>query len=460
MSRFVFRVAVVLIWLVALGAGTLPAAESVWRVGMARANITPREPMWMAGYAARKHPAEGTLHDLWVKVLALEDSNGHRAVVVTSDLAGFSKLNYDAIVADAKKRCGLDRSQLKLTCSHTHSGPVIREPAYDCYQLDDQQLALVNSYSLALEKTIVDKIAEALANLSPATLWAGEGKTEFAVNRRNNRESEVPAIRERGEALKGPNDFAVPVLVVRSPDGEPRAVVFGYACHATTVSIYEWSGDYPGFAQIAVEQKHPGVLAMFYQGCGADQNPLPRRTVELCQQYGKTLAEAVEETLTKPLRPVAPRLHTAFELVELPYGEQPTADELQPLSEKNNYQGRWAKRILEFLEKGESLPKSYPDYPVQVWKLGEDQLWISLGGETVVDYALTFKQAFGPQTWVNGYTNDVMSYIPSERVWKEGGYEAGGFSAFGLPAKTWTPDIQDRITSAVDRLVKNVSDGQ
>ena len=457
MSRFVLRVAVVLTCMVVLGAAALPGAEPAWKAGIARTKITPEEPMWMAGYAARNHPAEGTLHDLWVKVLALEGADGNRAVIVTSDLCGFSKINYDAIAADAEKRCGLDRSRLKLTCSHTHSGPVLRDVAYDCYPLTDEQLAQVNAYSRALEKTVVDKIAEALADLSPATLWAGEGRAEFAVNRRNNREPEVVAARERGEALKGPNDYAVPVLAVRSPEGELRAVLFGYACHATTLSIYEWSGDYPGFAQIDVEERHPGASAMFYQGCGADQNPLPRRTVELCRQYGGILAEAVEATLAKPLRPIAPRLRTAFEGIDLPYGDQPTADELRPLSEKSTYQGRWAKRLLGLVEKGESLPKSYPDYPVQVWRLGDDQLWISLGGEAVVDYALLFKGAYGPQTWVNGYSNDVMSYVPSQRVCKEGGYEAGGFAACGLPATAWAPDLQDRITAAVDRLVKKVS---
>ena len=50
-----------------------------------------------------------------------------------------------------------------------------------------------------------------------------------------------------------------------------------------------------------------------------------------------------------------------------------------------------------------------------------------------------------------------MSYVPSQRVCQEGGYEAGGFAACGLPATAWAPDIQDRITAAVDRLVKNVS---
>ncbi|NUQ61149.1 MAG: neutral/alkaline non-lysosomal ceramidase N-terminal domain-containing protein [Pirellulales bacterium] len=444
--------------LAVLPAGAVvPAAEPSWKAGLARANITPAEPMWMAGYASRNRPAEGKLHDLWIKVLALEDAKGSRAVVVTSDLCGFSKINYDAIAAEVKKRCGLDRSQLKLTCSHTHSGPVFRDIAYDCYPLTAEQIARIDSYSLGLEKTIVDKIGEALANLRPATVWAGEGKAEFAVNRRNNRETDVAAIRQRGESLKGPNDFAVPVLAVKSAEGSLKGIVFGYACHATTLSINQWSGDYPGFTQIALEERHPEAVAMFYQGCGADQNPLPRRTVELCQQYGRKLAETVETVLAGPLRPMAPRLETAIELIDLPYGQQPTADELKPLAEKDTYQGRWAKRLLESLEKGEPLPKCYAEFPVQVWRLGDDQLWISLGGEAVVDYALMFKKAYGPRTWVNGYTNDVMSYVPSKRVLDEGGYEAGGFAACGLPANTWGPDIEERITSAVQGMVEKLA---
>ena len=105
----------------------------------------------------------------------------------------------------------------------------------------------------------------------------------------------------------------------------------------------------------------------------------------------------------------------------------------------------------------------------ELWGIAEDEFWAPLCGRefwaalqpTVecFDIVKLVERAFGPRTWVNGYTNDVMSYIPSERVWKEGGYEAGGFSAFGLPAKTWPPDIQDRIRSAVERLVKTVSGG-
>ncbi len=452
-----FRFCVVAIVLAVVSPRLLAAADATWKVGTAKVKITPAKPLWMAGYGGRKKPAEGTLHDLWVKIATIEDAAGHRAAIVTADHLGWPCDMYDRICAELQKRCKLDRSQVMLACSHTHTGPVLQDALYDIYPLDDNQRAMIQEYSAKLEKDVVAAVGQALGQMTPATLWAGQGTTPFAVNRRNNPQSKIPEMRKQGIPIKGPFDHDVPVLVIRAPRGDLRAVVFGYACHCTTLSCLQWSGDYAGFAQIDLEKAHPDMLAMFYAGCGADQNPLPRRSVELCQKYGKMLAGGVEEVLDKSMRPVAPKLQTAFEFVTLDFGDQPTKEELEVTSRKGSYPGRWAKRLLKQLEEGKTLPKTYR-YPVQVWKLGSncnngDQLWITLGGEVVVDYSLKFKKKFGPNTWVAGYTNDVMAYIPSHRVWEEGGYEAGAFIVYGQPAKRWREDIEDRITASVDRLV-------
>src|ERR671933_128684 len=91
-----------------------PAAEPAWKAGLARAVITPWKPVWLSGYAGKRVP-NGKLHDLWVKVLALEDSSGHRAIVLTSDLIGFSKVQYDDLCAALKRRYNLSRDQVMLT---------------------------------------------------------------------------------------------------------------------------------------------------------------------------------------------------------------------------------------------------------------------------------------------------------------------------------------------------------
>ena len=80
----------------ALWGGTGRAAEqTAWKAGLAKAKITPKEPMWMSGYGPRL--AKEKLHDIWIKVLAVEAGDGHRAVVITSDVCGFSKVSYEAI---------------------------------------------------------------------------------------------------------------------------------------------------------------------------------------------------------------------------------------------------------------------------------------------------------------------------------------------------------------------------
>src|SRR6185503_17293713 len=168
------------------------AAEALWKAGVAKANITPTEPLWLAGYASREKPAEGKVMELWIKVLALEDARGQRAVILTSDTLGMSQSIYRPVAAALKEKFGLAPEQIVLSASHTHCGPVLRDALYDMYPLDDSQRALIEKYSAELQLKIIDTIGHALADLAPARLAAGQGTTGFAVNRRTNPEGNVP----------------------------------------------------------------------------------------------------------------------------------------------------------------------------------------------------------------------------------------------------------------------------
>ena len=128
------------------------------------------------------------------------------------------------------------------------------------------------------------------------------------------------------------------------------------------------------------------------------------------------------------------------------------------LQDTNTIRARWAARMLQKLDGGEKFPASYP-YPVHAWQLGKEMLIIGQGAETVVDYALRFKKEFGPGTWVCGYVDDMIAYIPSRRVWEEGGYEGGSnLYEYGRPAFRWGGEVEDRIAVAVGKLVKQVRD--
>jgi len=431
-------------------------AVDAWKAGVAKVSITPDEPMWMSGYASRKKPAEGKETELWAKALVLEDVKGQRVALIALDLVGIPRdLSLD-IRAAAKKAHGFDISRIALCTSHTHSGPVVGNNLNAMYFLDEKHQRLVARYVVMLKEKVAQALDEAMKDLKPATIAYGNGTATFAVNRRNNAEKDVPRLREAGQ-LKGPHDHDVPVLRVTDAAGKVRAIVFGYACHATTLDWMRWSGDYPAYAQKVVEESHGGAVALFWAGCGADQNPIPRRLPELAVKYGEQLAAAVNTIARGEMKMIGGEVKAAYREIDLAFDRVPTKEELtKALASANVYEASRAKMLLAKIESGKGIDATYP-YPIQTWRIGDGPVFVLLGGEVVVDFALRFKKEFGPQTtWVAAYVNDVMAYIPSLRVLKEGGYEgAGAMVYYGLPSP-WSPAVEEDIAKEVAAQVKAV----
>jgi hypothetical protein len=423
-----------------------------WKAGVAGVEITPGEYLWMRGYGGRTHPADGKISSLWAKALSLEDASGQRAVLITMDVCGLPKGMSDTIRNRLNRNYDLEKSQIILSFSHTHSGPFLRDPSgYKSYRLSPAEIEKIERYSDWLEDQIVGLAAKSLQSRVPVRIFSGTGVARFAVNRRNNVESALDPLK----IPSGPVDHSVPVIKITGLSGEVLAVVFGYACHSTTLGLYQWSGDYPGFAQAALEEAFPGSVAMFFAGCGSDQNPLPRRTVSYARQYGKTLAASVEAVLNEPMRELESRLVTGYIETKLPYSTLPSREELERLAkESKGTTQEWYKRLLADVNNGRSLQSGYPDYPLQIWRIGKQTL-VTLGGEVVVDYSLRLKQLLGEDLIVMAYANDYdPGYIPSVRVLREGGYEGASSITGSNQSVPWRADIEMIIIQKVLDLAR------
>jgi len=306
------------------------------------------------------------------------------------------------------------------------------------------------AYGAALEEQLFHLASVALDHLEPAALTYQHARCGFAMNRR----LPVEGAFHNSPNPEGPVDQEVPVLRVANAGGETRAILFGYACHNTTLPFYQWCGDYAGYAQEYLEAAHPGAVALFVQGCADDQNPYPRGKLELAQYHGRALATAVEAALSisKPT-PLEGPLAVALADVAIDFAPQPTREGFeQRLQSPDKLLAAHAKRMLARIDKEGALPASYP-YPVQVIRLGPALTFIGLAGETVVDYSLRLKRELaGPAVWVTGYCNDVMAYIPSKRVLEEGGYEGGDSMKFGQLPFPWAPSVEERIVAKVHEL--------
>jgi hypothetical protein len=425
-----------------------------WRAGTASVVITPDEPMWMAGYAARDKPSEGKVHDLYAKALALEDAEGTRLVIVGLDLIGTPRPLRDRLAAEVGTRFGLPPEGLLLNASHTHCGPELRMSKASLYDLPQERVEQARQYCGLLEEKLLGLIDQAIDGLAPASLAYTHARAGFAMNRRLPTEQGF----QNRPNPDGPVDHDVPVLRVDRADAALAAVVFGYACHATTLSFYEFCGDWPGFAQAYVEEAHPGTTALFVAGCGADQNPQPRRTLDLARQHGRALANGVEAALISRARPVRGPLRLALGEVPLPFAEPPGRQELEAQAKsKNQHEKRHAEVLLQELEETGKLRASYPCL-VQIARFGNDLTLAALAGEVVVGYSLRFKEELaGPPVWVAGYSNDVFGYLPTSQVVREGGYEGGGAMRYTTLPGPFVPEVEEAVVEKVHELFRKTA---
>jgi hypothetical protein len=403
--------------------------------------------MPLSGYAARTAQFQDVEHDLFAKIAILEDREKNRGILVTADLIGFFGELSDEIGRRIQEKTGIAQEHVLLNASHTHAGPELNPER----AVDDENAARVRRYVEELVVKISDGVARAAENLQPAELSYGRGVATFVMNRRE--------FTSRGVVLgvqpSGLVDRSAPVLVARGADGKPLAVMFGAACHNTTLTGENLlvSGDYAGFAQAEIEERLPGTQAMFVLGCGGDANPYPRGTMPLAKEHGAELAREVLRLTEAKLKPVRGPLKTLFGQVDLPLQPIATREAAEKLAESANPFHRDAgKAALARLEKGEQLPSHYPA-PLALWQFGEDLTLVAISGETVVDYVKLVERTIGPlNLWVAGYSNDVFGYLPSARVLAEGGYETRGLIRGGVGL--FAPEVDQVIAEKIGALAR------
>jgi neutral ceramidase len=427
-----------------------PEGSAPWNVGFARVDITPERPVWMSGYSSRDKPSGGVAARIHAKAMVLEDARGQQGVVVTTDLIGVYGFLTEPVYQEVTKKIKLPRDRFLFTCSHNHAGPTISLDASARGKKSAEEAANTVKYTRELQKKLTALILQAFSDVKPARLSWGVGVAPFVMNRRE--------FTSRGVIL-GVNprravDRSVPVLRVQGPDGKLRGVLFGCACHNTTLTgrNYQISGDYAGFAQEWIEAKHPGTYALFLTGCAGDANPYPRGTLELARVHGRTLGAEVCRVLDTRLQPVVGPLATASGVASLPFQARLSREELTRVAEgRQRSPSANAKALLEKLKRGEKLPTHQPA-PLSVWQLGNLTL-VALSGEVVVDYVYRIEKALGPRNlWIAAYAHEVFGYVTSARVQQEGGYEAKGIYGKGL----FAPETEEVYVTKVRELASKV----
>ncbi|MCC2599909.1 hypothetical protein [Sphingobacterium sp. FBM7-1] len=429
--------------------------DNMMEVGVARIDITPNTPVRLSGFGAReKLETDRILHNLSAKALAFGADAENPSLFITVDLLGIQWRITEQLVRKLGASTGVKPEQIVVSASHTHGGPEIgnlinhlqcRGDYPTDYHFSDSLLALDQLIHLAeFNEQVLEKLEKvalaALEDRKPALVAWGQGTASFAENRRTE---------------GGPVDRSMPLLRVTDADGTLRAVLVNYACHGIALGpeVNEIHGDWMGEAQLAIEKRYPGAIALIAIGCAGDAHPIQQGKIAYLRAYAKEIADNTDKLLKTDLQP----LHTApigrMKWTRLPFQKVASVRELIDMTRDSTIQGYYARLALYRVQRGEMLPTAL-DYPIQTWTFDDKMMMINMGGEVVVDYAIKLKNAFGAdRVWINAYSNDVSCYIPSKRILREGGYEADASMYWYNMPSPFSEEVEDIIVNTVYELV-------
>lgn len=435
---------ILLVWAVTLSSAGLclvqarEAGKGSAAAGWAEVEITPPVGIALAGRGwGDDRLAQSVLDPLYAQVLFLRDSKGTGFVLASFDLIGLPHDLSDRIRLRMVHELGVDWSLVVLNSSHTHSGPFILRSLKAGVGPPPQ---VEIDYGKALEEKMVAATRAAAKALQPVAVEVFQGTSQIGINRRGK----SPA-GQRGifPDAHGPFDEKVWVMRLTPKNGGAPAVVFSCACHPVIVYGYAGgaiSADFPGAARgLLRESLGPKAHAQFVQGFAG--NIRPRVLADLNEgrfraskpgdvdRVARDLADAVLAALKAPGKTLALDIAGAADRPFLPRDKPPPRGRYDTMRAealaRTNAQSLlaacdyWLKRY----EAGEGFARG-DAWPLGLIRLAGNQWVVYSGGEPCIEWRAKIARWLAPRNIVAwGYSQEAISYLPTESLLAEGGYE-------------------------------------
>jgi len=439
--------------------------------------ITPDIPVLQMGFASRDHKSLGVHDDPYVSVVLLRANE--TVVIIALDVVYGDRSFAGGIKQAIQERFGLAQDQIIISYTHTHSTVAVtgedsalrKKHTYHmaadkfAWDLEDEAEDFTEDirYFQMIRSKILSMIEEGINNPIEGDIHIAKGHSDFGISRR------YPA---DGKILWKPNpdkncmDPDLYLLKFTDREGALRGLIYSYACHPTTLGPdnYYISADYPGIVRRILEERHPGLVPVFLQGCGADIKPYitaDNGRFKSCnfaelEQASQSLAADIENCLDQAnWRKIEASLATGFFEVKL-YTEIWDAAQWERILSDPNQPDYRKKSIRQTLQARQGEPvKDHLPYYLSYLRLDGQTCLICLECEVVSDIGKEIKNLFREDVITLGYTNSSACYIPTRKVLQDGGYERESFMSAHL-AGPFVPEVEDIVVGRAALLVSDV----
>ncbi|MGI6562730.1 MAG: neutral/alkaline non-lysosomal ceramidase N-terminal domain-containing protein [Clostridia bacterium] len=411
-----------------------------FRFGASKDIITPCMETTMMGFGSvYGKPFEGIHDDLYVRVLQLQDEN-NTIFLIALDLLFHDDSLPDRLRAYVKDKYGVPYDNLLVIYTHTHYGPVVK--GYDFV-----------FYNEAYEEFLFQRISQCIdrtyLNLCEGTMEYSAVDGEWNISRRRIENGVAnPSILPSPD---GDADKKMYLLKLSDTQGRIRAMAVNFACHPSNLNTYTvLSGEYPARLCHMIEAYNYGCTALFFQGAGGDSklkigaksskfHPI---TYDECNEVASSMALRVQNALLNgKWKRIDVNLASKMFKIQMPLDVYPKSvfeEELR--SYTKNQDVRFDKSMINdrtytsnhlFWACSQYIVDHYdemPDYIMLncgVIRLADDFYIFTVGGEPSVDVKRVLERIMTDKTMLFFGYNDAIAYVPSDKMLKEGGYEAG-----------------------------------
>ncbi len=420
------------------------------KVGAAKVDITPPLGMTLEGYEVRTDGAAGVHDPLHARAIVAEAADGTTVALVVADLIQVDPHLQELVAAEVLARTGIPRERIQLAGTHTHSGPMLREPS---------------EAEAAIGRGIARAVAQAWETRREAVAAVGIGEvTGIGANRRPG---------------GGPVDDRVTVTRFDGADGRPIATHVNYGCHPTTLGPNNllYSADYPGVVCRLVDEAVGGVT-VFSTGPQGDVNPggyspegsmvgvvVPWRTFESAERYGRVIADCAIDVRARVVPEPSDRAWGDSRVVDLrrkPLPDPAAAQRVAVLARETattvagagltpdaTYHAQLAAAYAEML--AAQAAEDAPDAPVRIrasaLAIGP-LLHLGVSGELFVALGQRIRSALGEDTTcIAALCDGTVGYIPTAEAFAEGAYEPN--------ASLLMPGEGERLVEAIVELASH-----
>jgi len=400
----------------------------------------------MGGYdeSCRAEPSNGHQGNIYIRTLVLDD-NINRIAFVELDVVSLPGDNYDTIRKQVSGATGIPFANIIMGCVHNHSAPYPGGKNID------------SNWYKQFNGKIIKAVQDAILDLEPVMIGGGLGRSNIAMNRRkrmtdtlsyltfdeNNSSQfygkydidkpvlirEMEGVYRLGANPGGSIDKDVGIMRLDDLEGQSKAIFINYACHGTSLGARnnfitpEWNG----YMLEYIEKQLPGVTAIFVPGASGDINPRfvggldgykdnLENTRALGDEIGREVVRVINDIKTDiPMDPGIRLVH---------------ADIICP------------KKYGEVVKDFRNTTISIPVTAISM----DDFTWITFPGELFHEIGQAIKSSMhSTNTYILGYCNGSLGYLPTQKAYGEGGYEPWSAKFAPVTEKIFVAEVQNML---------------